>query len=138
MDLARLHADVTALLAPAEEVPESALTVQEDMVVMTALLGNTMPPLDSSRKRPAQATLLILRRLDVRGKRSICSLRRPRGIYTWWGEGQQQAREVDVGLSGSLNTTDDVTLIDEGTVDGVPGVDPAGFRKPGPPASWEI
>uniref|UniRef100_M1DC03 Integrase core domain containing protein n=1 Tax=Solanum tuberosum TaxID=4113 RepID=M1DC03_SOLTU len=46
--LARLHADVAALLAPIETEPESAPAVPEDEVVITTVFGNTMPPPDFS------------------------------------------------------------------------------------------
>uniref|UniRef100_M1DUW8 Integrase core domain containing protein n=1 Tax=Solanum tuberosum TaxID=4113 RepID=M1DUW8_SOLTU len=48
-ELASLRADVAALLGPVEKVPEFAPTVREDEVAMTSLLGDTMPPPNSSR-----------------------------------------------------------------------------------------
>uniref|UniRef100_M1DNG6 Integrase core domain containing protein n=1 Tax=Solanum tuberosum TaxID=4113 RepID=M1DNG6_SOLTU len=52
--LARLWADVDALLSPAKVVPECTPEVKEDEVVMTFLFGDTM----------RQPTLPTLRRLD--------------------------------------------------------------------------
>uniref|UniRef100_M1DBG1 Integrase core domain containing protein n=1 Tax=Solanum tuberosum TaxID=4113 RepID=M1DBG1_SOLTU len=48
-ELARLRADVDALLDPAESVPEPAPEVEKDEVVISALFGETMPPSDTSR-----------------------------------------------------------------------------------------
>lgn len=47
MELASLCADVVALLAPSEPAPEETPVAEEDDVVMTALLVNSMPPPDS-------------------------------------------------------------------------------------------
>ncbi|WMV25868.1 hypothetical protein MTR67_019253, partial [Solanum verrucosum] len=47
--LARLRADVDALLAPAKFIPEPAHEVEDDEVVMSALFGDTVPPPDLSQ-----------------------------------------------------------------------------------------
>uniref|UniRef100_M1DKD1 Integrase core domain containing protein n=1 Tax=Solanum tuberosum TaxID=4113 RepID=M1DKD1_SOLTU len=47
-ELASLRADIDALLSPTETVTEVEPVVEEDEVVMTALFGDIMPPLDPS------------------------------------------------------------------------------------------
>uniref|UniRef100_M1DE95 Integrase core domain containing protein n=1 Tax=Solanum tuberosum TaxID=4113 RepID=M1DE95_SOLTU len=48
---------------------------------------------------------------------------------------QQQAREVDIGPSGTSSTTDGASMVGESAIDGTPSVDPVFFGTPDPPTS---
>uniref|UniRef100_M1DA83 Integrase core domain containing protein n=1 Tax=Solanum tuberosum TaxID=4113 RepID=M1DA83_SOLTU len=123
-ELASLCADVAALLALTETEPESAPAVPEDEVLMTALFGNTMPPPDSSRttgKCPRSDRTTDTEEARCLKKKECQQFEKAHRASILDEERTQQwAREVDIGPSGSLSTTEGATLVDESATDGVP------------------
>uniref|UniRef100_M1DIG3 Integrase core domain containing protein n=1 Tax=Solanum tuberosum TaxID=4113 RepID=M1DIG3_SOLTU len=139
MELASLRADVAALLTPIEPAPEATPTADEDDVVMTTLFGDAMPPPDSSRafeKRPHsdhtfdteeghRSKKKVRQQIEAAQQQSILDEEMR----------QQRAREISVGPSGIVSTTEGALTTSEGATDGVSRVDPSGFGKPDPPTS---
>uniref|UniRef100_M1DHP0 Integrase core domain containing protein n=1 Tax=Solanum tuberosum TaxID=4113 RepID=M1DHP0_SOLTU len=91
----------------ASTAPEANPAAEEDDVVMTALIEDVMPPPDSYR---------------AAGKRL-------RSDNTSDIDEAQRFKKKD------NSTTDGSSIIGEGPTNGVPSVDPTGFRKPDPPTS---
>ncbi|KAK4713527.1 hypothetical protein R3W88_019434 [Solanum pinnatisectum] len=138
-ELSSLYADIIALLAPTESKPEYALAVPKDEVVMTILFGDTMQPPDSSRAtgkchrsdhtsgvdEARQMKKKARQQLEVTQRKSILNEERR----------QQQARDLDIGLSSIPSTTDGAPIVGDDVTDGVPIIDPRGSEKSDPPAS---
>ncbi|KAK4707335.1 hypothetical protein R3W88_033109 [Solanum pinnatisectum] len=128
-ELESLCADVAVLLTPPETELESASTASVDDVCPRS--GHTSDDIEAQRlrKRECQQTKVAWRASIVDEE-----LR------------QQQAREIGVGPSSTVSTTEgakkvDVSstesagIVDGSTTEGVPNVDPVGSGKPDPPAS---
>uniref|UniRef100_M1E0X8 Integrase core domain containing protein n=1 Tax=Solanum tuberosum TaxID=4113 RepID=M1E0X8_SOLTU len=148
-ELASLRADLDILLARPETKPESAPTTLVDDTVLDALLGDDMPPPSSSHRagksprssRDSEDTLAERAR-----KRERQQFEEARKAFIVDEETRQQrAREVGVGASSSVSTTDgavrvvDITTegvvtVDAGTTEGDPSVDLSGSGKSDPPA----
>ncbi|KAK4729550.1 hypothetical protein R3W88_022538 [Solanum pinnatisectum] len=138
-ELKSLCADVIVLLTPLETELESASTASVDDVVMNSSYAIRKCPCSGRTSNDIEVERLRMRerlQTKVAWRASIVDeeLR------------QQQAREIGVGPSSSVSTTEgaekvDVStteragIVDGSTTEGVPNVDPVGFGKPDPPAS---
>uniref|UniRef100_M1D9N3 Integrase core domain containing protein n=1 Tax=Solanum tuberosum TaxID=4113 RepID=M1D9N3_SOLTU len=146
---ADLVADVEQMQAPLETKHESAPTTPVDNTVSDALFEDEMPPPASSRnagKLPHSSRAYDdteVGRVSKRERQETEAAQRASIIdEELW---QQRIREVGVGASSSVSTTDGAVRInvsttevaetvDAGTTEGDPIVNPAGSMNPDPSA----
>uniref|UniRef100_M1DPY4 Integrase core domain containing protein n=1 Tax=Solanum tuberosum TaxID=4113 RepID=M1DPY4_SOLTU len=133
-----------------ETEPESAPAASVDEVVMIALFSDDMPPPDSSQaagKRPRSGRTSDDAEAHILNKKERQQLEETTRASLLKEEiRQQRAREIGVGPSNGVSTTEGAVRVDVSTIesvglvvrsatDGIPSVDPAGSGKPNPPSS---
>uniref|UniRef100_M1DIY3 Integrase core domain containing protein n=1 Tax=Solanum tuberosum TaxID=4113 RepID=M1DIY3_SOLTU len=149
-ELASLRANMGSILVPPESAPVAAPTEEVDTVVISVLFGDSMPPPDSSRaagkrsRSDRTSNDAEAHRLRKKERQQIEEARRASIVDEELR--QQLTREVGVGPSARVSTTEGAERVDERTTEsakivdgsatnGIPSVDPVGSEKPDPPAS---